>query len=128
MTRAKYVCDSKYIELKKMFQNNVFGVIFLIVFAISACSVPENNENLLDRLLVEQKLQERIDDYMKSRLLSCKLSILEEAEIHVDTLIESLISFDILNGVQFPTPPTRPQFPDRIILDDTTEVRPIFKD
>lgn len=123
-----YVCDSKYVELKKMYKNKVFGVVLWTVIAISACSVPENNENLLDMILVEQKLQERIDDYMKSRLLSCKLSIFEEAEIHVDTLIESLISFDILQGVQFPSPPSRPQFPDQIILDDTTEVSPIFKD
>lgn len=117
-----------YIELKKLYKNKVLGVVLWTVFTISSCSVAEDDENLLDIALVEKKLQERIDDYMKSRLLSCKLSILEEAEIHVDTLIESLISFDILQGVQFPTPPARPQFPGRIILDDTTEVGPIFKD
>ena len=82
----------------------------------------------MDLALVEKKLNERIDEFMLSRLLACRLSTLEDAETHVDTLIASLISFDIMQGIPFPTLPQRPKFPKQIILDDSTKVRPIFED
>ncbi|MBK8698832.1 MAG: hypothetical protein IPN29_04550 [Saprospiraceae bacterium] len=79
-------------------------------------------------LLVRQKLDEEVRKYYADRMLICRYEALQRAEDYVDSVIVNRINLNILNGLNFPVRPPRPDSPASIFLDDTTKIGPfIFK-
>jgi hypothetical protein len=126
-------------ELNKAKNQNIISIkggvllrgifVMLMLFAMASLSSCFDNEGLdfeVDNELIKKKLSERIDDYYKTRKTTCLVSILDDAENYVDTFIVNLINHDILDGIVFPEKPIKPPYPLRIILDDSTQVLPIF--
>jgi hypothetical protein len=122
------VADKHIINRRKS-QSIRYILFCLLVAGITALSSCLDNEGLdfeVDEALIQKKLQERLDDYHKTRMTTCMIAILDDAENYVDTFIVNLINHDILDGLMFPEKPLKPVYPLRIVLDDSTRVLPLF--
>jgi hypothetical protein len=100
--------------------------VIACIFSMSSCFDNEGLDFEVNETLIQEKLRERIDDYHKTRLTTCMVAILDDAENYVDTFIVNLINHDILDGLMFPEKPLKPVYPLRIVLDDSTRVLPLF--
>ncbi len=77
--------------------------------------------------LVQQEYDRKIDEFKANRKRSCLEEILKDAEAYVDSTIVREINIKLLDTLIFPEKPFRPDYPQDIILDDSTKVAPIIK-
>lgn len=78
--------------------------------------------------LVQKAFEEKISIFLQNRKEKCLEKILEDAEAYVDSIIISEINVKLLDTLIFPEKPLRPDFPSKIILNDSTKIEPIVKD
>lgn len=77
--------------------------------------------------LVQKQYDAKIKNFIDTRRARCLEDILKDAETFVDSTIISEINIKLLDTLVFPDRPPRPQYPDQIVLDDSTNLAPIIK-
>lgn len=108
--------------------GNFLRCTFFIVsvLLLIACDPPEPSVTVED--LVQQKLQQKITDLHKNRRERCINEALESASLIVDSILIERARLE-KDSLAKPPKPTKPEFPDVFILQDTTSaVRPLFQD
>ena len=98
----------------------------LILGGCISCVDYVDIEQRQDYVLIERKLQERRSEYIHQKMIQCRLDILDRAESFVDSMIDFEIKLNVLDPSLFPHRPTKPLFPQAIILDDSNVVTPLF--
>lgn len=112
---------------------NKFYLIAFILISISIILFilidpkEEVNPNDLRTDLIEEELQERIDKYIARRYKNCKDKYLEEAILHVDSIISHELLIDAVDTMAFPNRPFRPPYDAKDSLRiDSILIEPLF--
>jgi len=87
--------------------------------------LPEEEEFVIPPL-VQKELDRKIQKYMKTILDKCRDEAIEEAEFYIDSLVAEEIKLQAGDTLRFPAKPPRPYLGAPIILNDSTEIAPIF--
>ena len=104
----------------------VLSITILFAFSISDKTTPDFQEVIPIPPLVQQKLTEKLDKFKRTILEKCKREAIEEAEIYVDSLVSEELKLQASDTLSFPAKPVRPGLPEKIILNDSTVIDPIF--
>ncbi len=88
--------------------------IFLIAISLSALlscgpELPDSQQ------LIDQMLEDKISSFEAQKKAECKEKALDDAEMHVDSIVLRLLNLDLVDTLNFPSKPTRPSAPDHII-------------
>ena len=73
--------------------------------------------------LMHKTYEDKVTSYINTRKHKCLEKILLDAETYVDSIIINEINIKLLDTIIFPEKPLKPDFPNRIILEDTTIVK-----
>lgn len=76
--------------------------------------------------LAAKELDRRINVFKKNLLKKCKENALYNAEVFVDKVISDQIKHLTNDTLAFPKEPIRPSLKKKIILDDSTAIKPIL--
>ena len=78
----------------------------ILCFAIlfTACQ-----KNEIKRLDLNEQLQAKYQKFIDDKVNSCKQKAIEEAAVAVDSMIDQILSDDLIDTIQFPIKPTRPE-------------------
>lgn len=87
-----------------------YWTILLFGLLIAACKPEFDIDGYLD-----ERVQTKTKTYLKKEREKCKVKASEDAETHIDSLINQWISKDLLDTVTFPTKPVKPGKPGHII-------------
>lgn len=99
--------------------------ILLLIFTLSmiwSCSDDDLQERR--QAMIDVEVQKKLDRYEKIILDRCYEKVKKEAEMYVDSIVTAEISFT--DTLYVPHKPSRPQSPDRIILNDSVNASPLF--
>ena len=108
----------------KDFLHVLFFIVFVLIF--TACTPREPSVTVED--LIQQKLAKKIADLHQTQQERCTKEALEAASSIVDSIMLERARLEKDKKAR-PPKPTKPEFPDVFILQDTTtEVRPLFRD
>jgi hypothetical protein len=111
----------------------VIGVLCIlsmtIMFSFSQSEKTETETPIINSIppLVQQNLKVKLDKFKKTILDKCKREAIEEAEIFVDSLVSVELKLQSGDTISFPAKPVRPELPEKIILNDSTLIDPIFE-
>ncbi len=117
---------------KKRTYKSVIGVLciisMIILFSFSQGDKTEPESQKINSIppLVQQNLTAKLDKFKRTILDKCKREAIEEAEIFVDSLVSVELSLLSSDTISFPAKPVRPVLPEKIILNDSTLIDPIF--
>jgi hypothetical protein len=73
--------------------------------------------------LMHKTYESRVNAYINLRKQKCLEKILLDAETYVDSVIINEINIKLLDTIIFPEKPLKPDFPHKIILQDTSIVK-----
>lgn len=104
-------------------------ISFFLIVTITSCNLLfERPVPSLDDPRIQRKAKQRLDTYISQKTSSCLSRINVEAEIHVDSMITSIIPKYLNDTMYFPPIPERPEVPPKLELDTSLVPVPIFKD
>lgn len=72
--------------------------------------------------IAKESLDKKLHNYRLRLEEKCRKKALQEAVLHVDSLIIKELKLHHKKSVSFPQRPTRPKLPEDIILDDSTTI------
>lgn len=78
--------------------------------------------------LVQQRLAEKKQEYLRDMLRQCKVEAEERAALYVDSLLSEQIQISLNDSIYFPLKPEKPASKGPIVLPAFTRPEPIFKD
>jgi len=87
-----------------------YSWVVILCFCVFACKPDFDKQAYL-----EEKLQAKILTYLQKERLKCKTKARDDAETHIDSLINQWISEDLLDTIKFPSKPAKPGKPGHII-------------
>ncbi|MFT6337058.1 MAG: hypothetical protein ACI86M_001924 [Saprospiraceae bacterium] len=108
---------------------SVFCVVSMtILFSFSQSENTESDSQEVNSIppLVQQNLKEKLEKFKNTILRKCKREAIEAAEIFVDSLVSVELKLQANDTIFFPAKPVRPMLPEKIILNDSTDIDPIF--
>ncbi len=105
----------------------LLGAVFLISFDQKEEEEPITPEFEIPPL-VKKELKIKLDKYKQTILKKCRDKAIEEAEFYIDSLVAEELKFQASDTLKFPAKPIRPNLSEPIILNDSTEIAPIFKE
>jgi hypothetical protein len=97
-------------------------IFFILIFVCILFSISCGKKR---EMLIFEKVGERVDDFRKERLLSCRTALLSDAEKIVDSLLLTEAARQLLDSLNR-TKPGRPVQPPDVPAIDSSPVRPIF--
>ena len=89
--------------------KKVAYILLLLVFCSCTANLPDKDE------LISRMYEERVAQLYISKDAECQERVLEDAEAHVDSLIDQWINADLMDTLVFPSRPIKPNTPDHII-------------
>ena len=78
--------------------------------------------------LVQQRLAEKKQEYLRDILRQCKVEAEEKAALYVDSLLSEQIQISLNDSIYFPLKPEKPASRGPVILPPFSKPEPIFKD
>jgi len=63
----------------------------------------------IQRVDFEAQLQSKYQNFIQDKIEVCKLKAIQEAEIGVDSIIDRILSKDLIDSLDFPEKPIRPE-------------------
>lgn len=75
-----------------------------ILFSSISCK-----KSNIDRLDLEEQLEIKYKDFITTRVDACKQRAVTEAELAIDSIIDQLLSKDLIDTINFPAKPVRPE-------------------
>lgn len=88
----------------------IYSIIFICLFLFPSC---ENDK--IEKLDFQELIDKRYEKLINKGISDCKLEAENEAEKKVDSLIDKLLKKDLIDSINFPEKPIRPDRPDGII-------------
>ncbi len=76
-------------------------IILSLLFFISC------NSNIDNTSLIEKEVNNRIRILIKNKIEKCRRNALEDAEIHVDSIISEITQNSVNKGIDFPEKPVK---------------------
>lgn len=76
--------------------------------------------------LVQKELKKKLEKFSNTILEKCRMEAIEDAEIFVDSLVSEELNSLSGDTIAFPRKPVRPTLPQKVILNDSTDIDPIF--
>ncbi|HMQ08030.1 MAG TPA: hypothetical protein PKC30_12060 [Saprospiraceae bacterium] len=101
-------------------------ILISILFSLSCDLLIEERPPSIDDPRVIRAAQKRVEDYKTRRLVTCRLEIVQDAEVHVDTTLARLIDRHLADLFDFPDRPERPLWPDPVKIDSGFVAAPLF--
>ena len=83
--------------------------ISLLFFCSCTTDLPDRNE------LIDLYYEAKVENLLEDKDVACRKRAIAMAKADVDSLIALRFNADILDSIQFPTRPIRPQSPEHII-------------
>ena len=84
-------------------------ICFVAIIAFFSCQRSE-----LQKLSLEEQLESRYQQTIKLGVEHCKMRAIDAAEIKVDSFIDRLLKKDLIDTLDFPSKPVRPDRPEDI--------------
>jgi len=75
--------------------------------------------------IMQEALEKRYNKYRASVQKRCRERALKDAIAHIDTTIIDELNFQHLESSTFPRKPSRPKLPEGIVLNDSTDIKPV---
>ncbi len=88
--------------------TRVFIIACLLVF--SACEKDKTPKLVLEEVMAEKKKK-----FLEEKKEECKQKAFEEARQYVDSLANKWVQDDLLDTIDFPSRPVRPERPEDIL-------------
>lgn len=85
----------------KMF-SYLKAMLVLSLLLVYSCNSVNSN-----KILMEKEVEYKIKKYIHNKLKKCKSEALEDAEIHVDSIITEVTKNAVKNDLEFPERPER---------------------
>lgn len=108
---------------------SLVSVGILLVLVVSAFSIDqaidEPQEDVISPL-VQKAIDAKLAKYRQTIKKKCRKRAIEAAEIYVDSLVAEELKFQAGDTMFFPSKPMRPGLPEKIILNDSTGIKPII--
>jgi len=82
----------------------------LILFFLPACEKKQVNEIFFD-----EEIKKRYAVFLKTEERKCKLDAESEADRYIDSVIDRWIKKELIDTIDFPLKPLRPDRPDNLI-------------
>ena len=105
-----------------MYRKRFYITIAMILAAgmfFTACTNKQDVENK-----IEAKVNEKLNNYIKSRLSKCRDRALEDAEVYVDSIIAEVTKNAVYKDMDFPSKPVRDTLGEDYEIDlDTFDVQ-----
>lgn len=101
------------------------GLYILFFWLLLASCVKEANPS---DPLVQQRLAEKKEEYLRDILRQCKVEAEEKAALYVDSLLSEQIQISLNDSIYFPMKPEKPVTKGPVILPAFTKPEPIFRD
>jgi len=117
----EFNCKPIYLCFMYSFSNIRFTPVLLLVFCLltPACGPDEQT-------VVQQKVDGRVAEFVKKKKEECRISLLEQAEKIVDSLLLNEAQLQLRDSLNR-TRPFKPVEPIPVLPIDSAEVKPIFK-
>lgn len=109
----------------RSFAYLLFSVkFFVLVFILLCCS--SFQQVVTHEMLVQNKLEEKLDRYKADQLRNCRKKILKEAIAKVDSMLISQAKIQTVDTVAKPPLPIKPIKPVIKRATDTGEIKPVL--
>lgn len=118
--------DIKYLYKIGVVLIGIFSISILVAFSSTDTTNIDNQQENTGPSLVQQKLKEKLDKFKNTILEKCRKEAIADAEIFVDSLVSEELNLLAGDTIAFPRKPTRPGLPQKIILNDSIKIDPIF--
>ena len=89
--------------------SRVVAIVLVLICASCQNNLPDKKE------LIEQYYNEHVALLEKQKLRECNERTLVDVESEIDSIIDNLINKDLLDSLNFPNKPLRPQRAKHII-------------
>ncbi len=107
----------------------IVGILCIAVFAsfpkTDTTKIKTQAENV-GPALIQQELKKKLDKFSNTILAKCRREAIADAEIFVDSLVSEELNSLSGDTIAFPRKPIRPSLPQKVILNDSTKIDPIF--
>ncbi len=101
------------------------GLLLLLVLSYSACR--KGPKPLSREARIQNTIDERLRQYRVSHQDRCRKNIMSLAKKQVDsTMLANARNLKVVDTIQRPPKPVRPELPDVKTLEDTLEVAPLL--
>ena len=105
------------------------SIFFLLLVIVYSCNSGDAN-----KILLENEVEYKMKRYVHNKLKKCKSNALEDAEIHVDSIITEVTNNAVKSDLEFPERPIRDTSSenfnfkiDSIELDDAMDSLKLFE-
>ena len=99
------------------------SIAFIILLTCIACKKDASTKTKAQ--LIEEAIEEKLDKVRARKMEKCKRDAMNSAIAHVDSLIAKEFSLNMIDTIQFPRAPRRPNIPGGKIILDTNKIKPI---
>lgn len=102
-----------------------FLLVGVLAFFLFSCS--QENESSVREQVIQEKLNERVEQYKSEKRNACREKVLKAAGVIADSilLVEARLKRDTSNR---PPIPDKPELPKIIPIRDSVPVKPFFRD
>ena len=102
--------------------KSYFSFVFLL-FCLTSC----HDKAALKQVIIEKRVQEKIDNHITKKKAACFKEAMEEALVLADSMMIKLAlsKVDTSGGINRPAKPARPEIDLPV---DTTPIQPLFED
>ena len=90
-----------------------YWIYISVLIFFSSCK-----KEKMQRLTLADVVEEQKAEYLRKLEKKCKNEAYVEAAFYVDSLANKWVSDDLLDSLDFPSKPTRPERPDDILEKD----------
>jgi len=101
----------------------IFSILLFLGLFFATC---ESATHIDKDAVIEEKVQERLDNYKRIIFKKCRNKILEEASVLADSIILERAKM-LKDSLQRPPKPTRPEKPALLELKDSLNLAPLFE-
>ncbi len=119
--RLLYLCSMKFLRnsAEIMVQKCLSLLLVLFIIILPGCGPDE-------KAMVQQKVDGRVAEFVKKKKEECRISLLNEAEKIVDSLLLTEAQLQLRDSLN-QTRPFKPVQPPLVPPIDSLEIKPIFK-
>ncbi len=103
----------------------MIGIILLTFFACDKTPIesPEDRQDRIDAAVIE-----KLDQYRKNKLSTCKKNALVLAEKKVDSILMAEAKLMVIGNIDKPDIPIKPNAPEILTPKDSTPIKPLFEE
>jgi hypothetical protein len=91
-------------------QGKTRNLLFLVPALFAACVEP-----LDEQAIIDNRIELKKKDYINEKTKECRSRAIEQAELHVDSLIDLWVGREVMDTLLFPKRPVKPAKPAPII-------------